>query len=330
LKASSDAEPPKKKKRTQSESTPVTEEPERKSAVPGREDNLMYELKHLAAFDISPLDAKTDIASYTRDSVQFLVNKIFALPRVKVDVGTAVSLPTAEAFRLPRLKPIPKEKAKTRWQKFQETKGMKKEKRSSLQWDEATQDWKRRWGYKSVKSGEEARNAVVEVKAGDDPMANPFEKRSAERKLHVAKQKMREVRNKVEALGGKIRASVPDLNKSAKDMKRGKDGLREAIKRAQVSSASFGKFDRVAPNEATNLQQKKRKKSATKSVGEEKEAYMKSAGKVLSSSGAVDKRKAARLGAATEAGAPKGKGKGKGRGSGGKRRSKQGGRGRGR
>lgn len=42
------------------------------------------------------------------------------------------------------------------------------------------------------------------------------------------------MRNKVEAAGGKMRASVPDL--SGQPGKRGKDGLREAIKRAQAES----------------------------------------------------------------------------------------------
>lgn len=288
-----------------------------KPASASREDNLLYELKHLAAFDISPLNPKVDFLSYTRDSVQLLMNKIFALPRQELDVGTAVTLPSDETFKLPRQKPVPKVKAKTRWEKFMEERNMKKRKRSRLVWDELSQDWKPRWGYKSAKKGAEGAQWAYEVKEGEDPKANPFERVSAEKRLLKARQKMREVRNKVEAAGGKIRASVPDLTNSTK---RGKDGLREAIKRAQVSSASFGKFDRVAPNEATNLQPKVRKVNTATSPGQEKERYLKQVNRVFSGDSSIDKDKAAKVGAR------QGEGK-KGRPKAApKRRSKQGGR----
>lgn len=287
---------------------------------------MLYDLKHLAGFDLAPLQPQTDLAVYTRDSVQLLVNKVFNLPREKTDLGPVAVLPDSDVFRLPRQKPIPKEKTRTRWQKFMEDKNMTKRKRSSLVWDEPTQDWKRRWGYKSGTQSEDATNFCFEVKKGDDPFENPFEKKNDERRLHMAKQKMRELRNQVEAVGGKIRASVPDLNKSAKEFKRGKDGLREAMKRAQISSASHGKFDRVAPNEKTNLQPKIKKKNVQqRSPNQEKDHYLKYAGKVLAGQGMVDKGKAANLGVTSDkAGKGGGKGGGKGKASGSKRRSKEG------
>lgn len=226
-----------------------------KSATASREDNLIYDLKHMAAFDISPIPSSTDLASYSRDSVQLLVNKIFALPRSELDIGTAVALPKEEVFRLPRSKPIPKEKPKTRWQKFMEERNMKKKKRSRLVYDEISEDWKPRYGYKSAKKSAEKTKWFHEVADGSDPNENPFDRAKAEQRLLKARQKLREVRNKVEAAGGKLRASVPDL--SSIKTKRGKDGLKEAIKRAQVSSASRGKFDRLARNEAPQKRPKK-------------------------------------------------------------------------
>merc|ERR1719401_2893741 len=237
-----------------------------------------------------------------------------------------VQLPDTGVFLLPRQRPVPKVKAKTRWQKFMEEKNMQKRKRSKMVWDEVSGDWKPRWGYKSAKKSEEhAKDWMIEVKPGDDPSENPFEKKRAEKKLLQAKQKMREVRNKVEALGGKLKASTPDLAKGG--AKRGKDGLREAVKRAQASSASMGKFDRVAPNEATNLQPKKRKGLGTYSPGDEKERYMKAATRILSGEGGVDSAKAARIGVSQDKrGGAAGRAKGEGKGGGqGKRRSKQGG-----
>lgn len=266
-------------------------------ATASREDNLIYDLKHMAAYDISPVSAGTDLAAYSRDSVQLLVNKLFALPRNKGDEGTLVSLPAEGVFRLPRSKPIPKEKPKTRWQKFMEERNMKKKKRSRLVFDEIEGDWKPRWGYNSIKKSQQNANWVQEVGDRDDPNQNPFDQEKAEQRLLKARQKMREVRNKVEAAGGKLRASVPDLSNS---QKRGKDGLKEAIKRAQVSSASYGKFDRVAPNEATNLQPKRKKGVAPVSGGVEKDNYLKAVGRVLSGDGPVDKHKAAQVGVSHE------------------------------
>jgi len=309
-----------------------------KPATASRDDNLTYDLKHLAAFDIAPLNPKVNFLDYTRDSVQLLVNKIFALPTDKADVGLCAVLPETELFRLPRSKLCPKEKPQTRWAKFMEEKNMQKRKRSRMIFDEATDEYKPRWGYKSAKNSQDT--GFHEVKPGQDPNENPFEKVKAERKLQIARQKMREVRNKVEALGGKLKAAAPDLTqgwKGASDKyqkgdnkgaQRGKDGLKEAVKRAQMSSASMGKFDRVSPNEATNLQMKKKSGTAAQSAGQEKDRMLKSATRILSGEGGIDSAKARKLGISQDkrGGQATGIGKGKGKGKGGaKRRSKQGG-----
>eukprot|EP00441_Pelagodinium_beii_P014482 CAMPEP_0197659086 /NCGR_PEP_ID=MMETSP1338-20131121/46216_1 /TAXON_ID=43686 ORGANISM="Pelagodinium beii, Strain RCC1491" /NCGR_SAMPLE_ID=MMETSP1338 /ASSEMBLY_ACC=CAM_ASM_000754 /LENGTH=293 /DNA_ID=CAMNT_0043235845 /DNA_START=50 /DNA_END=929 /DNA_ORIENTATION=- len=258
----------------------------------------------MAAFDIAPIPSGTDLAAYSRDSVQLLMNKMFALPRKTIEEGTSVELPQEEVFRIPRMKPIPKEKPKTRWEKFMEDRNMKKRKRSKLVWDDIEGDWKPRWGYKSAKKSEEKANWFHEVGQNSNPAENPFEKDSAEKRLQKARQKMREVRNKVEAAGGKLRASTPDLGSGGqgKSSKRGKDGLREAMKRAQVASASFGKFDRVAPNEATNLQPKQKKGLTPMSAGAEKERLLKAAGRVLSGDGPLNKQKAAKVGVSQDMG----------------------------
>jgi len=291
-------------------------------ATASREDNLQYDLRNMSAFDISPLPRNTDLAAYSRDSVQLLVNKLFSLPRKILPDGTAVVLPTEEVFRLPRQKPIPKDKPPTRWEKFMEDKNMKKRKRSRLIWDEVSEDWKPRWGYKSVKHSEDKTNWFHEVGDKENPMENSFDTQSAEKRLLKARQKMREVRNQVEAAGGKLKASTPDL--AVKGGKRGKDGLKEAIKRAQVSSASFGKFDRLAPNEATNLQPKKKSGIKPVSTGDEKERYLKATARVLSGE-TINSHKAAKVGVSQDVSA-KVRAKGGGKGAkGGSRRSKQGG-----
>jgi len=308
-----------------------------KPAASSRDDNLTYDLKHMAAYDIAPQPSKAseqDFLLYTRDSVQLLVNHMFGLGKNRIEEGMVVQLPTDEVFRLPRQKPVPKAKAPTRWTKFMEDRNMRKRKRSRLVYDEASGDWLPRWGYRSAKKGKEAgEQGIYEVKSGEDPNSNPFERMKAEKKLQVARQKMREVRNKVEAAGGKMRASVPDLGSiGGGAMKRGAEGLKEAIKRAQISSGSRGKFDRTAPNEATNLQPKRQKLAAPVSGEKERERYMKFAGKVLSGE-TIDKEKAAKVGRQQAEGTKLSKQK-KGKGvkgtPGSQRRSKQGGRQKGR
>lgn len=267
------------------------------NAAAEKEDNLTYCLAHLAAFDIAPLHPKADLTSLTRDNVQLLVNKVFSLKREETDEGPTVEMPIEEGFRIPRQRPIPKVKPETRWEAFMKERRMEKRKRSSMVFDEASGDWKRRFGYKSSKSGQDAADGIMEVKTGHDSYANPFDKKKAEHKLIQAKQKMREVRNRVEAAGGRLKAAAPDLAFMASGgsaTKRGAAGLKEALKRSQTSSASFGKFDRVAPGEPTNLQQKKRKVGGLPgNLADERSRYMKFAEKTLSGQGGVDKDKAA-------------------------------------
>jgi len=275
-----------------------------KSAVPEREDNLQYCLAHLAAFDITPLHPKADILTQTRDNVQLLVNKVFGLKREDTEDGPTAVMPIEEGFRLPRQRPVPKVKPETRWEKFMKERRMTKRKRSRLVFDETTGDWKPRFGYKSGKSMEDRANGILEVKTGQDSHVNLFEKKHAEQKLGAAKQKMREVRNRVEAAGSRLKAAVPDLNvgmrSGADSAKRGSAGLKEALKRAQSSSASMGKFDRSAPNESKHLQPKRQKVQQFKNLGEEKDRYMKTAGMVLSGQGPVDKEAAIKAGRSAE------------------------------
>lgn len=311
-----------------------------KPCIPEKEDTLTYELKHMAAFDITPVHPTADLLAISRDNVQLLINKLFRLPMTTSEEGMRIQLPDTElAFRIPREKPLPKVKPKTRWEQFAEKKGIEKKKRSKLVWDEESGDWRPRWGFKSVKHEENRRMGIMEVKPGQDPMANPFEDKSTEKQLLKARQKMREIRNKVEAAGGRLKAGAPELI-PRKDggkkrfglsggAKRGKEGLREALKAAQIATGSRGKFDRKAPNEATNVQPKRKKAGPPMSASDERQKYLKTVGRVLETATISDSR-AAKFAATEEQAANRsrkssGKGGGKGRGGGsGKRRSKQG------
>lgn len=64
---------------------------------------------------------------------------------------------------LPREKPVPAEKEKTRWEKFAAKKGIKdKKKEGKLVFDEETGEWVPKWGYKG-KNKEGEGDWIVEV-----------------------------------------------------------------------------------------------------------------------------------------------------------------------
>jgi len=138
------------------------------------EGQLDFDLGNLAAFDPSPVDteqfaADPDAACLTAASkiTQALVAKLFSLPSEAADVGRVAQLP-APTTALPRAKPIPKPREPTKWEKFAQQKGITKHKRSREVWDEETQDFKRRFGFKGVNDDQVA---VMDAKPTDQVSA---------------------------------------------------------------------------------------------------------------------------------------------------------------
>jgi regulator of ribosome biosynthesis len=95
---------------------------------------------------------------------QVLTNQLFALPFESIARGRIAQLPKPTT-PLPREKPIPKPKPLTKWQQFAQEKGIRKQKRSKLVWDEDTQEWKRRFGYKRANDDEAV--PIIEARADD-------------------------------------------------------------------------------------------------------------------------------------------------------------------
>ncbi len=91
---------------------------------------------------------------------------------------------------LPREKPAPKEKVKTKWEKFREERGLPpRKKRSRLVYDEITKDWVPRWGPGSIKKIEEKHNwLMVEKPKHAASGLNPFEYAKMEQKAKLQKQ----------------------------------------------------------------------------------------------------------------------------------------------
>nr|CEL65123.1 TPA: ribosome biogenesis regulatory protein, putative [Neospora caninum Liverpool] len=302
------------------------------SAAPGGEEQgnaMESHLNYLLAVDFSPVLHTDDLNALTQQNAQAMVAELCSLPHETTDDGVLVSLPPPvknSTFKLPRMHPAPAAKKLTRWEAFAKEKGIQKRKRSRLVWDERTKDWVPRWGHKGIQKMKEISEAVIEDKGGEyvgrrgrdrgvtkklgstvketrkarrQDVGCPFEAKAKEAKLKRAKQKLRELRNKLEAetdrrlppgvlatlaAGGEA-ASADMHGKKAglKHRKQTKEELKEVLRRAQTSTASFGQFDRLAKNEKKE-KQKTRTKGVSLSLEEERGKYRRHLKNILSSS----------------------------------------------
>lgn len=229
---------------------------------------LALDLGNLMACDISTIDAAafaggpaaTDAACHrlAQTIFQSLAARLFALPSEAAPVGRIAHLP-APSTVLPREKPIPKPRPPTKWELFAQRKGIEKRKRSKLEWDEASGDWKRRYGYK--RANDEAAVPIIEARPDEQTgVEDPFTRQRAEKRERVKKQEKQQLANlKAAAKAGGSAALPPTLRLAAALPEHGKgrpakrkelkDELKAASRQATVSTASMGKFDRLARGE---------------------------------------------------------------------------------
>lgn len=104
-------------------------------------------------------------------------------------------------MKFPREKRVPEAPAETVWEKFAREKGIKNKKRERMVYDDIEQDFRPRYGYKGANSRIED-HAIVEVKYGQDPMADPWATARVEKKRRVEKNALQQVRN-IERIAGK-------------------------------------------------------------------------------------------------------------------------------
>lgn len=178
----------------------------------------LFDLGNLATFDPNPLDnAKLNdpeqkeayLASVTRDNLQLLINQILSLPiKTTTDTHgsstgqdstmTLIQLPEPTTA-LPREKAIPKDKPKTKWEKFAEIKGIKaKAKDGKMVYDEEKGEWVPKWGYKGKNKDLDGQWLVEideKVKGTPDELIDPRTLARAERKKLVKKNELQHKRN---------------------------------------------------------------------------------------------------------------------------------------
>lgn len=229
-------------------------------------ETFSFDLGNLLACDPRDLDlpstsSRDDISQSCLQRgaqlLQGLAAKLFNLPSTVDKVGRLVRLPPPTT-PLPREKPLPKPRPPTKWELFAQKKGIRKRKRSKLEFDEHSKEWRRRYGYKRV--NDEKDIPIIEAKSSDDLGSDPFEQRHTEKKSRMAKQEKSRLENLKRAakMGGKAvlpstvqlaAMSLPITGTKEPPRKLNKDEIGFAAGLASTATASGGKFDRKLAGE---------------------------------------------------------------------------------
>ncbi|KAH9498437.1 Rhodanese- sulfurtransferase [Bulinus truncatus] len=196
-----------------------------------------------SSIDLKQFRQKSEdvLKSMTRDATQVLFNSLWQLPVEQVEANYLITLPEVKTW-LPREKPVPKTRPLTKWQEYAKTKGILNKKKSRMVWDEASQQYKPRWGYK--RANDSTNQWLIEVPENADPMEDQFAKRKTEKNERVAKNELQRLRNIARAQKKKVPGVglTPTENPS-------KDHLSKALAVAYKSTASIGKFTEKLPKE---------------------------------------------------------------------------------
>lgn len=261
-----------------------------KSSIVEKEDHQVYDIGNLTAYDPDPLpdDFKSNVAEnlkrLARDNVQLLFNQVFNLESEAAEFGRLAHLPTPTT-PLPRAKPVPKDKPLTKWEQFAKLKGIKKTKKTRMVWDEQSQDYKPRFGYK--RANDSSQDWAVEHKEGDDPSVDPWTKMVQERKEKIQKNKKKQENNLRAAVGQRVPGTLDltSLKQPKKIQSKKLTHVDIALATAQRSTASLGKHDRYFAGEPIPKRKiKVTNEDLSRSVSNEKQQNLKLLTRIVGSS----------------------------------------------
>ncbi|XP_001379079.1 ribosome biogenesis regulatory protein homolog [Monodelphis domestica] len=212
---------------------------------------LEFDLGNLLAIDPNPPTGlrqqsgrglEERLQGLARDNTQLLINHLWQLPTERVEEAVVAKLPEP-SLRLPREKPLPKPRPLTRWQQFAQLKGIRPRKKTSLVWDEASKQWRRRWGYQRAR--DDTKDWLIEVPGGADPNEDQFAKRLQAKKERVAKNELNRLRNIARA----HKVHLPSQGGMHPTGHQSREELGRAMQVAKVSTASVGRFQERLPKE---------------------------------------------------------------------------------
>lgn len=173
------------------------------------------------------------LKTLARDNTQFLFNAVWKLPIERCENIVVAKLPEPTTI-LPREKRVPKPKPLTKWQEFAKRKGINKTKKGRMIWDEASESWKPRWGFKRAK--DQTKDWFIEIPDNADPYEDQFLKREHGKKERVAKNEYQRLKNIDRSQKPTKRSGLEPSEKPSRGQ------LKATINAARVSTASVGKF----------------------------------------------------------------------------------------
>ncbi|XP_076345231.1 ribosome biogenesis regulatory protein homolog isoform X2 [Tachypleus tridentatus] len=229
-----------------------------------------FDLGNLLVCDPNPIDTKllrteqeVYIKNLARDNTQLIINKIWELPTERFEGALVVKLPPPTTI-VPREKPLPKAKPPTRWEQYAKKKGIQKRKKEKLVWDETTQDWKPRWGFRRV--NDDKNDWLIEIPENSDPNVDYFGKKKEEKKERIAKNEFQRLRNIARAQ----KTKVPGVGITPSETP-SKQQVKTALAVAKTSVASVGKFTSKLPNEKPPQNLGKKRKAVKTLSNEERQ-----------------------------------------------------------
>lgn len=274
------------------------------------------------AFSSSPSSATLQAKCHS--SLQALLTSLIAtLPlSVNPDHGPILTLPMPTTL-LPRAKPLPKPKPLTKWQEFAKKKGIAptSKKEGKLIYDEDTQQWVPKWGYKGANKKVEEQ-WIHEIPMGKDDDYDPskeMKKERKKRKLHNEGQRLKNIARANTAMNKSSSGNKDSLGEGSGSLigsSKGKGASAAGIppsktqRKAQLeadslrvrgATASMGKFEPVLKGEDLKIRNARRSFQANEKIGssEEKKRNMEILRKIergeIDSKGQVNERKAVRF-----------------------------------
>lgn len=232
-----------------------------KSVRVDRQIPAVIDMHLMALYDDNVIDPDEERGVRIRDAAQMFINDIWTnSEHVNVDGDVCAKLPVVQRnIMLPREKPLPKEKSKTKWEMFAETKGIVKRKKSRMEFDEELKEWVPRYGYGSKRS-RTSKEWAIEVPDRIDPNTDLFEKRNNARKDRIAKNEFQRLRN----IARNAKSGATDPNTLSVNPTGGgsKDELTKAFHIAKKSTASLGKFDTKVRGEDKQVEKGRKRQFA--------------------------------------------------------------------
>ncbi|KAH8585170.1 ribosome biogenesis regulatory [Cryptosporidium sp. chipmunk genotype I] len=222
-------------------------------------------LSNLIGIDIASVN-EAEISKSGANNLQLMLNSIWSdLSKENTKDGVVVNLPSKQEIQLPRAYPLPTKREKTRWEKFAELKGIKKRKRSRMVYDPITDDFVPRWGRNSIKKIQKKHNeAIIEIKGNLNENKDPRESINLKRDMMINKQRLRELKNKMNSSKNTSKSDEFALgigNLKDTNVKRSKSQVKELFNRVSLSTASYGRRDKVLLDEdRSTIKAKKVKK----------------------------------------------------------------------